>query len=192
MCAGVTVFNSLRNMKVPPPAIVAVVGIGGLGHLAIQFAAKSGYTVVAIGRGSGKADEAKRLGAHHYLDNAEHQAAKGLKALGGAAVIIATATDSKTQSELIPGLASNGRLVVIGIGKEPIEVKALDIIGNRSAVQGWPSGTAYDSQHTLEFAALQKVKAEVQEFGLEQAEEAYQLMISGKAKYRAVIVPGKK
>jgi len=189
MCAGVTVYNSLRNMKVPPPALVAVLGIGGLGHLAIQFAAKSGYTVAAVGRGTGKADAAKQLGATHWIDNSKGDAAQQLQALGGAAVIIATATDSKTTSGLIPGLAPRGVILVIGLGQGPIEVNAVDIIMQRRTVQGWPSGTAWDSQETMQFAFQHRIKTVVETFPLAKAEEAYNHMMSGKARYRAVIIP---
>ena len=183
-------FNSLRNMKVPPPATVGVIGVGGLGHLAIQFAAKAGYTVVAIGRGQGKADAAKKLGASHWVDNANGDGAKQLQALGGCEVIIATATDAKTTSQLIPGLSPRGVMLVIGVDQKPIEVKPLDLISGRRTVQGWPSGTAWDSQETMEFAVKHGIKTVTETFPLEKAEEAYQHMMAGKATYRAVLVPG--
>ena len=151
-------FNSLRSMKVPPPALVAVIGVGGLGHLAIQFAHRMGYTVAAIGRGSSKADSAKQLGASHWIDNGKGDGAKQLQALGGADVIIATATDSKTTSQLIPGLSTRGVLLILGIDQKPIEVQALDMISGRRTLQGWPSGTAFDSQQTLDFAFKHQIK----------------------------------
>ena len=189
LCVGITVFNSLRNMKIVPPAVVGVVGLGGLGHLAIQFAAKAGYTVVAIGRGTAKADAAKQLGAAHWVDNGKGEGAKQLQALGGADVIVATANDSKTISSLVPGLAQRGIMVVIGIDQKPIEAMPLDLISGRRSVQGWPSGTAWDSQETMQFAAQHRIRVMTETFPLEKADEAYAHMMSGKATYRAVIVP---
>jgi alcohol dehydrogenase, propanol-preferring len=192
MCAGVTVFNALRQMKVPPPALVAVLGLGGLGHLAVQFAAKSGYTVVAISGGNSKSDLAKQLGAHHYIDNSKGDAAKQLQALGGADVIISTATDSESQTALIPGLGRNGVFLVIGIGQGDVKFSAIDLIQHKSKIYGWASGTAMDSQQTMQFAALQKINVATEEFSLDKVQDAYDRMMSGKARFRCVIVPGGK
>ena len=192
MCAGVTVFNGLRECKVPPPAIVAVLGVGGLGHLAIQFAARCGYTVVAVARGADKESRAKELGATHYLDNTKGDAGKKLKEMGGAAVIVATATDSKSQSGLIEGLGRNGTLLVLGIDPKPIEAGSVALISSKAAVKGHASGTAWDSQQTLEFAQAQKVRVVTEEFSLDDAQKAYDRMMDGKAHFRCVIVPGKK
>lgn len=191
MCAGVTVFNGLRELKVPPPALVAVLGVGGLGHLAIQFAAKCGYTVVAIARGADKGPLAKDLGATHYINSKDGDAAKQLQELGGAAVIIATVTDSKSQASLISGLGRNGTMLLIGIDPTPVEASSVTMIGKKMALKGHASGTAYDSEQTLEFAQQQKLRVVTEEFPLEKAQEAYERMMDGKAHFRCVITPQK-
>ena len=192
MCAGLTVFNGLRNCKVPPPALVAVLGVGGLGHLAIQFAVKCGYTVAAIARGSEKKQTALEFGATYYIDSEKEDAAKRLTELGGAAVIVATATSSKAQSTLVKGIARNGTLLIMGIDKEPMEAHSAALIKNKCTIKGHASGSAYDSQQTLQFAEQQKVRVVTEEFPLEKAQEAYDRMMDGKAHFRCVLVPGKK
>ena len=192
MCAGVTVFNGLRQCRVPPPAVVAVLGVGGLGHLAIQFAAKCGYVVAAIARGSDMRSTAIEFGATYYIDSTHENAAKKLEELGGAAVIIATATNSKAQSELVEGIARNGTLLIIGIDKKPLEAESAKLIKTKSCVKGHASGTSYDSQQTLQFAQQQKVRVVTEEFPLERAQEAYDRMMEGDAHFRCVLVPGKK
>ena len=192
MCAGITVFNALRMARVPPPALVAVQGVGGLGHLAIQFAAKSGYEVAAVGRGTDKAAFAKELGATHWLDSSQGDAAERLQALGGAAVILSTATDSAAQTALLGGLGENGIMLIVGISQQPIEVQSLQLISKRGRVQGWSSGHALDSQHCMHFAAQHGIKSMTEEFSLEDAGRAYSRMMQGKAHFRAVIVPASK
>lgn len=188
-CAGVTTFHSLREMKVPPPALVAVLGLGGLGHLAVQFAAKMGYTVAAISGSAGKEALAKQLGATHYINNAKGDASEQLQKLGGAAVIIATAFDSNTMGTLMAGLGRNGTLLVIGADPEPMKINGLGMIGKKTALKGWASGTAFDSQATMEFAAQNHVKTIIEEFPLDQVQAAYDRMMSGKAHFRVVLKP---
>jgi D-arabinose 1-dehydrogenase-like Zn-dependent alcohol dehydrogenase len=187
MCSGITTFNSLRRASVIAGGLVAIQGIGGLGHLGIQYARQMGYRTVAIGRGADKEALAKKLGAHHYIDTEKGSAAEALQTLGGARVIMATAPDSKAASGLIDGLAKGGELLVIGVGNEPIPVNTLAIVIARRNVQGWPSGTAMDSEDTLQFSSLTGVRAMIEKFPLEKAAEAYQHMMSGRVRFRAVL-----
>ena len=187
LCAGITTFNALRHSGAMPPDLVAVEGIGGLGHLGIQFANKSGYRVAAIGRGPENATLAKKLGAHAYIDSQATNAAQELQKLGGAKVILATAPNAKAMSELIDGLGPNGRLIVIGATPDPVEVTPLQIIGGSKAIQGWWSGTPTDSEDTLRFAELTGVRPMIETYPLEKAAEAYQRMMSGKAQFRVVL-----
>lgn len=189
LCAGITTFNSLRNMNVPAGSIVAVQGIGGLGHLAIQFANKLGYKVVALSGSDAKKQLALDLGAHEYIDSSSVDPAQALQDMGGAAVIMATAPSSKVISSVIGGLAIDGKVLVLAASGDAIEVGPLQLIPGRRAVMGWPSGTAYDSEDTLNFSALTGVKAMVETYPLEKAEEAYQHMISNQARFRVVLVP---
>ena len=187
LCAGITVFNALRHSGALPGELVAVQGIGGLGHLGIQFAQKLGFQVAAVGRGPGNAKLAKKLGANLYIDSVATNAAAELKKLGGARAILATAPSSKAMSALIDGLGANGRMMVVGAAFDPIEVTPIQLIfGNRS-LQGWASGTPTDSEDTLRFAALTGVRPMVERFPLAKAGEAYARMISGKAEFRAVL-----
>ncbi len=187
LCAGVTTFNALRHSGASPGDLVAVLGVGGLGHLGIQFANKFGYKVAAISRGSENAALAKKLGAHVYIDSKATNAAEALQKLGGARVILATAPSSKAMSELIDGLGANGRLMVIGATFDPIEVTPAQLIGASRTIQGWASGTAADSEDTLRFAELSGVRPMIEAYPLEKAAEAYARMMSGKAEFRVVL-----
>jgi D-arabinose 1-dehydrogenase-like Zn-dependent alcohol dehydrogenase len=187
LCAGVTTFNALRNSGARPGDLVAVQGIGGLGHLGIQFASKFGYRTVAIGRGSENAALAKKLGASVYIDSKATNAAKALQELGGARVIVATAPNAKAMSELVDGLGANGTLMVIGAAFDPIEVTPVQLITGSRRIQGWASGTAADSEDTLRFAELSGVRPMIETYPLEKAAEAYARMMSGKAEFRVVI-----
>ncbi len=187
MCAGVTTFNALRHSGALPSDLVAVQGVGGLGHLGIQFAQKFGYRVAAIGRGPGNAALAKKLGAHVYIDSAATNAADELKKLGGARVILATAPSSKAMSSLIDGMGANGRLMVVGATMDPIEVTPIQLIMGMKNIQGWASGIPTDSEDTLRFAELTGVRPMIEKFPLEKAAEAYARMMSGKAEFRVVL-----
>ena len=187
LCAGVTTFNALRHSGALPSDLVAVQGIGGLGHLGIQFASKFGYKVAAIGRGSENAALAKKLGASVYIDSKATNAAEALQKLGGAQVILATAPSSKAMSELIDGLGPNGKLIVIGADFEPIEVTPIQLISGSRTIQGWASGTPTDSEDTLRFAELTGVRPMIETYPLEKAGEAYARMMSGDAQFRVVL-----
>lgn len=187
MCAGITTFNALRHSGALPSDLVAIQGVGGLGHLAIQFAAKFGYRVAAIGRGSANAALAHRLGANLYIDSAAGDAAVELQKLGGARVIVSTAPSGKAMSSLIDGLGPNGSLVVAGAGPDPIEVSPSQLIAGKKRIQGWASGIATDSEDTLRFAEMTGVRPMIEKFPLSQAAEAYARMLSGKVEFRAVL-----
>jgi D-arabinose 1-dehydrogenase-like Zn-dependent alcohol dehydrogenase len=187
LCAGITTFNALRHSGALPSDLVAVQGIGGLGHLGIQFASKFGYKVAAIGRGPENAELAKKLGASVYIDSKATNAAEELQKLGGARVILATAPSSKAMSEVIDGLGPNGKLVVIGATTDPIEVTPVQLITGSRTIQGWAAGTPTDSEDTLRFAELTGVRPMIETYPLEQAEEAYARMMSGKAQFRVVL-----
>src|SRR5437899_2709842 len=187
LCAGITTFNALRHSGAMPGDLVAVQGIGGLGHLGIQFANKFGYKVAAIGRGSENATLAKKLGASVYIDSKAANAAEELQKLGGAQVILATAPSSKAMSELINGLGMNGRLLVVGATMDPIEVTPVQLITGSRSIQGWSSGTPTDSEDTLRFAELSGVRPMIEKYPLAKAAEAYMRMMSGKAQFRVVL-----
>jgi D-arabinose 1-dehydrogenase-like Zn-dependent alcohol dehydrogenase len=187
LCAGITTFNALRHSGAMPGDLVAVQGIGGLGHLGIQFANKFGYKVAAIGRGSENVALAKKLGASIYVDSRSTDAAEALQKLGGAQVILATAPNSKAMSELIDGLGPNGKLVVIGATFDPIEVTPIQLISGSRTIQGWAAGTPADSDDTLRFAELSGVRPMIETYPLEKAAEAYARMMSGKAQFRVVL-----
>ena len=189
LCAGITTFNALRHSGARTGDLVAVLGIGGLGHLGVQFAAKMGFKTVAIARGAGKGPLAKQLGAHAYIDSTAKNPAEELTKLGGARVILATVTDAKSMSSVVAGLGIDGKLLVVGASGEPIEVPPLLLIGARRSISGWPSGTAPDSEDTLRFSVLTNVRPMVEVFPLAKAAEAYQQMLSGKARFRVVIKP---
>jgi len=187
LCAGITTYNSLRYAGALPGDLVAIQGIGGLGHLAIQFANKFGYQVAAVGRGSQNESLAKNLGADLYIDSKAKNVAEELQALGGARVIMATAPNSKAMSELIGGLGPNGNLLVIGASFDPIEVAPVQLIIGSKSINGWAAGTPADTDDTLRFAELRGVRAMIETYPLEKAAEAYARMMSGKAEFRVVL-----
>ena len=187
LCAGITTYNALRHSGAMPGDLVAVLGIGGLGHLGIQFANKFGYKVAAIGRGAENASLAKKLGANVYIDNKATNAAEELQKLGGAKVILATAPSSKAMSEVINGLGPNGKLVVVGATVEPIEVTPVQLITGSRTIQGWASGTPADAEDTLRFSELTGVRPMIETYPLDKAAEAYARMMSGKAQFRVVL-----
>jgi D-arabinose 1-dehydrogenase-like Zn-dependent alcohol dehydrogenase len=187
LCAGITTFNALRHSGAVPGDLVAVQGIGGLGHLGMQFAAKFGYRVVGVGRGPENAALAKKLGASVYIDSKNANAAEELQKLGGARVILATAPNAKAMAEMVGGLSAGGKLLCIGVPAEPMEVSLGPLIMGKRDIQGWPSGTAIDSEDTLRFAELTGVKAMVEKYPLEKVKEAYERMLSGKAEFRVVL-----
>src|SRR6267154_2763257 len=190
MCAGVTTFNSLRHSGALPSDLVAIQGIGGLGHLGIQFAKKFGYRVAAIGRGSDNAALAKKLGADLYIDSAATDAAAELQKLGGASVVLATAPSGKAMSSLLPGLTANGTLVVVGASEDPLEVSTALLILGRRNIKGWSAGTPSDSEDTLRFAEAAGVRPMIEKLSLEKAAEGYARMMSGDAQYRVVLTMG--
>ncbi|PYP41888.1 MAG: alcohol dehydrogenase [Gemmatimonadetes bacterium] len=190
MCAGITTFNSLRHAGARSGDLVAVLGIGGLGHLGVQFAARMGYETVAVARGRDKEPLARKLGAHHYIDSETQDPAKELSALGGAKVVLATVTSGKAMTAALGGLAIDGTFVVLGAAYEPIEVAPLLLISGRRKVMGWPSGSSADSQDTLAFAARNGVKPMNELLPLERVSEAYDRMMSGKARFRVVLTTG--
>jgi D-arabinose 1-dehydrogenase-like Zn-dependent alcohol dehydrogenase len=187
LCAGITTYNALRHSGALPGDLVAVQGIGGLGHLGIQFASRFGYKVAAIGRGPGTEVLAKKLGASVYIDSKATNAAEALQNLGGARVILATAPNSRAMSELVDGLGPNGKLMVVGAAFDPIEVSPVQLISGSRSLQGWASGTPADSEDTLRFAELTGVRAMIETYPLEQAAEAYARMLSGRAEFRVVL-----
>lgn len=187
LCAGITTFNSLRHSGAVPGDLVAIQGVGGLGHLGIQFASKFGYKVAAVGRGPENASLAKKLGASVYIDSKGSNAAQELQKLGGAKVILATAPNSKSMSELFDGLGANGTMVVVGAAPEPIEIAPIQVIRGRRSLQGWASGTAADSEDTLRFAELTGVRPMIEKYPLSKAAEAYARMMSGNAQFRVVL-----
>jgi D-arabinose 1-dehydrogenase-like Zn-dependent alcohol dehydrogenase len=187
MCAGITTFNALRRSGAMPSDLVAIQGIGGLGHLGIQFAKKCGYRVAAIGRGPENASLAKKLGADVYLDSSAIDAAVELQKLGGARAILATAPSGKAMSSLVGGLGPNGVLLVIGAADDPIEVPSVALIIGRRRIQGWSAGLPTDSEDTLRFAEMTGVRAMIEKYPLQKAAEAYARMMSGKAEFRVVL-----
>ena len=187
MCAGITTYNALRNSGARAGEVVAILGIGGLGHLGVQFAAKMGFRTIAIARGKDEEELVKKLGARQYIDNRSQNAVEELNKLGGAKVILATVPSGNAMSEILGGLAVNGKIVIIGASDEPIQVPTpLMILGRRSLV-GWPAGTSIDSQDTLSFSVLSGIRSMNEIFTLERAAEAYDHMMSGKARFRCVL-----
>ena len=187
LCAGITVFNALRNSGARAGDLVAVQGIGGLGHLGIQYARQMGFRTVAVGRGADKEALAKKLGAHEYIDTTAGPPAQALQKLGGANIVLATAPDSKSMSALFDGLRPRGSLLVVGAGMEPLTVTPLQLIMGSKSIRGWASGTAKDSQDTLEFSAVSGVRPMIERYPLAKAAEAYDQMISGRARFRVVL-----
>jgi D-arabinose 1-dehydrogenase-like Zn-dependent alcohol dehydrogenase len=190
LCAGLTTYNALRHSTADPGDVVAVQGIGGLGHLGVQFAARMGFRVAAVARGAEKEPLARELGAHHYIDSQVGDPAAALQALGGAKVILATASDSKSMSALIGGLAPRGRMIVAGAGSSPIEVSPSHLLFGSRGIEGTLTGSAIDSEDTLAFSVLQGIKPMIETVPLEEAAEGYQRMLSNQARFRMVIVMG--
>ena len=190
LCAGITVFNALRNSGARAGDLVAVQGIGGLGHLGIQYAHQMGFRTFAIGRGKDKEPLARKLGAAHYVDTSAGDPAQELQKFGGARVILATAPDSKSMSAVVNGLSRNGKLLVVGASLDPIIVTPIQLIAGRSSLQGWASGTAMDSEDTMQFSALAGVRPMIERYPLEKASDAFQQMITGKARFRVVLTIG--
>ena len=191
MCAGVTTFNSLRHSGAKPGDTVAILGIGGLGHLAVQFAAKSGYRTVAIARGQDKAPLARQLGAHIYIDSTTQDPGAELQKLGGAAVILSTLTNAEALAGGVSGLGPNGKLIIVGVPEKPFQVNAGQLIMVNRSIAGWASGPGMDSEDTLKFSALSGVKPLIETYPLERAAEAFDRMMSGKARFRVVLTTGK-
>jgi D-arabinose 1-dehydrogenase-like Zn-dependent alcohol dehydrogenase len=187
LCAGITTFNALRHSGALPGDLVAIQGLGGLGHLGIQYANKMGFETVAIGRGDDKKDFATKLGAHHYIDTNAGNPADALQKLGGAKTVLATAPDAASMSPLVAGLGVDGTLMVIGVGPGNIEVAPGDLVMARRNVRGWPSGTATDSEDAMRLAALSGIRPLIEVFPLAEAAAAYDRMMSGKARFRVVL-----
>jgi D-arabinose 1-dehydrogenase-like Zn-dependent alcohol dehydrogenase len=190
LCAGITTFNALRRSIAKPGELVAILGIGGLGHLGVQYAARMGFTVAAVARGAEKEQLAKKLGAHHYINSSAGDPAAALKALGGAKVILATASDSKSMSAIVGGLATRGRMIVVGAGTEPIQISPWQLLFSSVGVEGALTGSPIDSEDTLGFSLLQGIKPMIETIPLEKAEEGYQKMMSNKARFRVVLTMG--
>ncbi|MBZ5628324.1 MAG: alcohol dehydrogenase [Acidobacteriia bacterium] len=190
MCAGITTFNSLRHSGARGGDLVAILGLGGLGHLGVQFAAKMGFNTVAIARGEDKGPLARQLGAHHYIDSQKENVGEKMQALGGAKVILATVTSGSAMAAALPGLGLGGKFIVLGAADEPLAVDTVRMIGERKSVQGWPSGSSADSQDTLAFGVLTGVRPMTEVYPLERAAEAYERMMSGKARFRVVLTTG--
>ncbi|HKT87826.1 MAG TPA: alcohol dehydrogenase [Candidatus Sulfotelmatobacter sp.] len=187
LCAGITVFNALRNSGARAGDLVAVQGIGGLGHLGIQYARQMGFHTIAIGRGGDKQPLAKKLGAHQYIDTTTADPVEALQKIGGARIILATAPDSKAMSTVFSGLSERGTLIVVGAGFDPLSVTPIQLIQGSKTLRGWASGTARDSQDTLEFSAFSGVRPMIERYPLEKAADGYNQMISGKARFRVVL-----
>ncbi len=190
LCAGVTTFNALRESGARPGDLVAVLGIGGLGHLAVQFARRMGFETVAVARGTDKREQALALGAHHYLDSTSTDVAEALQALGGATTILATVTAPDAMSAAIGGLRPRGRMIVVGASADPMQIPPFALIPGSTGVIGHASGTSKDSEDTLRFSVLQDVRPTIEAYPLEQAAEGYARMISGDARFRVVLTTG--
>ncbi|MGJ5816451.1 alcohol dehydrogenase [Paludibaculum fermentans] len=190
LCAGITTFNSLRNTGARPPDTVAVLGMGGLGHLGVQFAAKMGFNTVAIARGADKEKFARELGARHYIDSTATDVSAALQKLGGARVILATVTDADAMSAAMGGLGYKGEFVILGVPGKPIQSSVLGLVLQRQSIRGWPSGTSIDSEDTLKFSEISGVLPLIEKYPLEKAADAYERMMSGKARFRVVLETG--
>jgi D-arabinose 1-dehydrogenase-like Zn-dependent alcohol dehydrogenase len=190
LCAGVTTYNALRESGARPGDLVAILGVGGLGHLGVQFAAKMGFRTVAIARGVDKEPLAKQLGAHIYLNSQTQDVAAELMKLGGAKTILATVTSGQAMSSVIAGLAVRGKLVVVGVGADPIVVAPFDLIGGSRTIVGHASGASIDSQDTLAFSALTGVRPTIETMPLERAAEAFDKMLRNEARFRMVLTTG--
>ncbi|MDQ0945510.1 alcohol dehydrogenase catalytic domain-containing protein [Streptomyces sp. V1I1] len=187
LCAGLTVFSALQQIDSAPGALVAVQGIGGLGHLGVQYANRLGFRVAAIARGTGKAEPAKRLGADHYIDSSAENAGEALQKLGGAAAVVATAASGASMSPLVSGLAPRGRMVVVGAAFDPIEVQTTDLIFGTRTVSGSLTGSSIDNEDNLRFAEARDVRPMTEVMPLAQAPQAYERMMSGEARFRIVL-----
>ena len=187
MCAGLTTFNALRHSGALPGDVVAILGLGGLGHLGVQFAAKMGFTTVAIARGPEKGGFAKELGADYYIDSQASDVAAELQKLGGAKVILATVTSAEAMQATLGGLGFDGQLLIVGASMDPMPVVTAPMIGGRHSIKAWPSGTATDSEDTMKFAVAHGVRAQIETLPLDRAAEAYEKMMSGKARFRMVL-----
>jgi len=187
LCAGITTFNALRNTDAKAGDLVAVQGIGGLGHLGLQYAQQMGFETVAISRGTDKKELAESLGADHFIDADQQDVAQALQELGGARVILATAPSSAAIESVINGLGINGQLLIVAATPDTFSVSPFALIGKRSSIKGWPSGTAKDSEATLNFSALGDIRPMIEQYPLEQANEAYERMIKNKARFRVVL-----
>lgn len=190
MCAGITTYNALRNSGARVGDVVAIFGVGGLGHLGIQFASKMGFKTIAIARGKDKEELVRKLGARQYIDSKSQDPVEDLVKLGGAKIILGTVPSGKAMSSVLGGLAVNGKLIMIGASDEPLEVSPNFFLSGRRSVMGWPSGTSIDSQDTLSFSVLSGVRSMNQVFPLESAADAFDLMMSGEARFRAVLTTG--
>jgi len=187
MCAGVTTFNALRSSVARAGDLVAILGVGGLGHLGVQFAAKMGFETVAIARGEDKAESAKTFGAHHYIDSTSSNVASELQALGGARVILSTVTNAAAMTAAVGGLGLKGQMVVVGVSEESIEAAPFVLVGQSRSITGHPSGTSQDSEDTLRFAALSGVRPVVETYSMSEASKAFERMLSGQARFRVVL-----
>jgi len=190
LCAGITTFNSLRNSGARAGDTVAILGIGGLGHLAVQYAAKMGFRTVAIARGSDKGPLAQKLGAHHYIDSQSQDPAAELQKLRGAKVVLATVTNGAAMAATIGGLGVDGKLITVGAAPDPLQVSVIPLIGGRRSILGWASGTSIDSEDTLQFSAMTGIRSMNEVYPLERAAEAYERMMSGSARFRVVLTTG--
>jgi len=188
LCAGITTYNALRNSGAMAGATVAVQGIGGLGHLALQFASRMGFRTVALSRGSDKEALARELGAQEYIDTDKVGASEGLKAMGGADLVLATAPNSAAIASALDGLKPRGKLLIVAAAFEPLQISGLSLLSGKT-VAGWPSGSAIDSEETLAFSVRSKVRARIERFPLEKAEEAFQKVMANKVRFRAVLIP---
>jgi D-arabinose 1-dehydrogenase-like Zn-dependent alcohol dehydrogenase len=188
LCAGLTTFNALRHSSAEPGDLVAVLGIGGLGHLGVQFAVHMGFRVAAVARGSEKEPLAKQLGAHHYIDSKAGDPAAALQALGGAKAILATTSDSKSMSQLVAGLLPRGKMIVAGAPNTPLEISPLLLIFGSRVVEGTLTGSSIEGEDTLAFSVLQNIKPMIETVPLEKAAEGYKRMSSNKARFRVVII----
>jgi len=190
LCAGITTFNALRNSSAKPPNTVAILGMGGLGHLGVQFAAKMGFNTIAIARGADKEKFAHELGARHYIDSTNSDVAAALQKLGGAKVILATVTDADAMSAALGGLGYAGEFVIVGVPAKPIQAGVAGMVLQRQSIHGWPSGTSIDSEDTLKFSEITGVLPLIEKYPLARAAEAYDRMMSGKARFRVVLETG--
>jgi D-arabinose 1-dehydrogenase-like Zn-dependent alcohol dehydrogenase len=190
LCAGVTTYNALRHSGAHPGDLVAILGVGGLGHLGVQFAARQGFETVAIARGRDKEPLARELGAHHYIDSTAEDVAAALLALGGARVVLATVTSASAMTATFGGLGPRGRLIIVGASMEPLTISPMQFIGGAKTISGHASGTSMDSQDTLAFSALVGVRPMIETMPLERATEAYERMMSGDARFRMVLTMG--